>query len=204
MQTRTFIVRRAKRIFSGLGLAAIAGVIAGSGVSCSSSKTRSPEEIAPVVDYTAERRSVSATLDTFHAAAAKADFATYTACFAPDLVFLGTDPKERWRNAEFTAFTKSYFDQGKGWTYTLVPGSRTVTVDQPQVATSQDGERMGGVVTTAWFDEMLENEKYGLCRGSGVMRKIGGRWLVSQYNLAFSVPNEVAEKVVQLNKSVVR
>jgi hypothetical protein len=55
---------------------------------------------------------------------------------------------------------------------------------------------------TAWFDEMLMNEKYGLCRGSGVLRKLGGRWLVSQYNLSFPVPNEVADKVVQLNRTV--
>ncbi len=148
-----------------------------------------------MVDFTAERRSVAATLDAFHASAAKADLAAYSACFAPDLVFLGTDPKERWNNAEFTAFAKSHFDQGKGWTYTLVPGSRTVTVDQPL---------LGAGVTTAWFDEMLENESYGRCRGSGVLRKIGGRWLVSQYNLAFSVPNEVAEKVVQLNRSAAK
>ena len=148
-----------------------------------------------MVDFNAERRGVAATLDTFHASAAKADLAAYAACFAPDLVFLGTDPKERWNNVEFTAFAKSHFDQKQGWTYTLVPGSRTVTVDQPQ---------LGGGVTTAWFDEMLENEKYGRCRGSGVLRKIGGRWLVSQYNLAFSVPNEVAEKVVQLNRAAGR
>lgn len=143
---------------------------------------------------------MSATLDIFHAAAAKADLAAYTACFAPDLVFMGTDPKERWNNFEFTAFAKSYFEQGKGWAYNLVPGSRTVTVDQPQAASGV----VGVGATTAWFDEMLDNESYGRCRGSGVLRKIGGRWLVSQYNLAFSVPNEVASKVVQLNRTVVR
>lgn len=167
--------------------------------SCTSSTTKDAQERERtlVVDFNAERRGAAATLDTFHAAAAKADFAAYTACFAPDLVFLGTDPKERWKCAEFTAFTKSHFDEGNGWTYILVPGSRTVTVDQPQAGP-------GGGVTTAWFDEMLENEKYGRCRGSGVMRKIGGRWLVSQYNLAFSVPNEVAEKVVQLNRAAGR
>lgn len=153
---------------------------------CKSSETKAEEERvkALTVDYASERRAAGATLDAFHAAASKANLPAYTACFAPDMVFLGTDPRERWNAAEFTAFAKSYFDQGKGWTYTLGPAGRSVTIDP-------DG-------STAWFDESLLNEKYGQCRGSGVLRKIGGRWLICQYNLAFTVPNDAADKVVQI------
>lgn len=177
-------------------LIVLAGVLVaalGAPIGCSPSKAEKAEEErlkALVVDFSAERRGVNTTLDAMHAAAAKADFNAYTICFAPDLVFLGTDPKERWNNAEFTKFVRHYFDQGQGWAYALVPESRSIVIEQ------------GG--TTAWFDEMLMNDKYGLCRGSGVLRKLGGRWLVSQYNLSFPVPNEVADKVVQLNKAAGR
>jgi hypothetical protein len=159
------------------------------GAGCKSSQTKAEEDRlkALAVDFAAERRAAGATLDAFHSAASKANLAAYTACFAPDLVFLGTDASERWNAAEFTAFAKSYFDQGKGWTYTLGPAGRFITIDP-------DG-------STAWFDESLVNEKYGQCRGSGVLRKIGGKWLISQYNLAFTVPNDAADRVVQIIKA---
>ncbi|XVJ60613.1 MAG: nuclear transport factor 2 family protein [Tepidisphaera sp.] len=169
----------------------LAVVAVGGQVSCSSGKAAKAEEErlkALIVDFSAERRGVNTTLDAMHAAAAKADLGGYLGCFAPDLIFLGTDPKERWNSAEFAKFVKHYFDQGQGWAYALVPESRNVVIEQAG--------------NTAWFDEMLMNEKYGLCRGSGVLRKLGGRWLVSQYNLSFPVPNEVADKVVQLNRTV--
>lgn len=165
-------------------------VLLGGQVSCSSGKAEKAEEErlkALIVDFSAERRGVTATLDAMHAAAAKADYNAYTICFAPDLVFLGTDPKERWNNAEFAKFVKHYFDQGQGWEYKVVSESRNIVIEQAG--------------NTAWFDEMLMNEKYGLCRGTGVLRKLGGRWLVSQYNLSLPVVNEVAEKVVQLNRA---
>jgi ketosteroid isomerase-like protein len=157
----------------------------------SAAEKRENERIkALVVDAAAERRAVSDRLDSFHSAAAAADYAAYTACFAPDLIFLGTDPGERWNNAEFSSFAKSYFDVGKGWTYTLVPGSRNVSVDQS-----------GSV---AWFDEMLDSEKYGVCRGTGVARKIGGGWHLAQYSLSFPVLNEVADRVVQINRAAAK
>ena len=47
--------------------------------------------------------------------------------------------------------------------------------------------------STAWFDEVLENEKYGLCRGSGVLVLRDDAWRIAQYNLTFLVPNELVE-----------
>ena len=94
-------------------------------------------------------------LDEFHAAAAAADEERYLSTLAPDAVFLGTAPGERWAGAAWRDFVHSYFSRGKGWTY--APSARSV-----QVA---DDDRI------AWFDETVENEHYGSCRGTGVVRQ---------------------------------
>lgn len=131
--------------------------------------------------------AITGTLDALHAAAAKGDGAAYFKLFAPDAVFLGTDATERWTLAEFKAYAQQRFDQGTGWTYTLVPGSRHITI--------ADGS------TIAWFDELLDNAKYGRCRGTGVLRRIDNEWKIAQYNLTFTIPNEVASAVVALVKA---
>ena len=41
---------------------------------------------------------------------------------------------------------------------------------------------------TAWFDETVENEHYGACRGTGVLRRDGDEWRIAQYNLTIPVP----------------
>jgi hypothetical protein len=56
----------------------------------------------------------------------------------------------------------------------------------------------GGV---AWFDEALENEKYGTCRGTGVLRRIDGQWRIAQYHLTVPVPNDLLERVVKMIKA---
>jgi hypothetical protein len=133
-----------------------------------------------------EAQSIAATLDAFHAAASKADFNGYFSLFAPDGVFLGTDATERWTVEEFKAYAKPSFDKGHGWTYAAVEGKRFITI-------ADDGK-------IAWFDELLINAKYGSCRGSGVLRRIGDNWRIAQYNLAFMIPNDVAKDVVALIK----
>lgn len=139
----------------------------------------------PVADTQAAKDAVSKELDDLHDAAAKADEARYFAHFTKDAVFLGTDATERWTTTEFHAWAKPYFAKGTAWTYT----SR-----RREVFISQAGD-------AAWFDEDLENAKLGACRGSGVLVKEGGRWLVAQYNLSLPVPNELALKVVDMIKS---
>ena len=47
------------------------------------------------------------------------------------------------------------------------------------------------------FDELLENEKYGTCRGSGVLIATPEGWRIAQYNLTFVVPNDIALEVVK-------
>ena len=126
---------------------------------------------APASDPAAEAGRV---LDELHAAAAAADGARYFSLFAPDAVFLGTDAKERWTVEEFRAYAEPFFAKGKGWTY--VPRDRHLFL-------AEDGR-------TAWFDERVDNERYGELRGTGVLRLVEGSWRVAQYNLAFPVPNE--------------
>ena len=129
------------------------------------------------------RYAVDQTLDDFHKAASDADEARYFGHFASDAVFIGTDASERWDVKTFREYAHPHFAAGKGWTYT--PRNRSVVVQ-------------GNI---AWFDELLDNAKYGVCRGSGVLRKERGRWKIVQYNLSMPIPNDVALKVVDLIRS---
>lgn len=123
---------------------------------------------------------VETVLDAFHDAAARADEPAYFALLADSAVFLGTDATERWTKEEFLAFARPHFASGKGWRF--VPRDR-------QVALSADGR-------VAWFDELLDSESYGECRGTGVLERIGDHWLIQQYHLTIPVPNELAREVV--------
>jgi len=127
-------------------------------------------------------RDVEATLNRFHEAASRADGATYFALFAPEGIFIGTDASERWTVDQFRAYAMPYFLRGHGWTY--VPRERHVQL-------SPHGD-------IAWFDEILDNKNYGVCRGSGVLRRVGGAWLICQYHLTIPLPNHLAEKIVKL------
>jgi hypothetical protein len=126
--------------------------------------------------------AAAATLDALHADAARADGAAWFAHFAPEARYVGTDATEHWDLDALHAFADPYFARGKGWTF--VPGDRWLTF-------SPAGD-------VAWFEERLDNAKYGATRGSGVLLWRGGRWLVAQYVLSFAVPNERAEEVVAL------
>ncbi len=132
-------------------------------------------------DEDGETQRVVAVLDDFHAAASEADEERYFGHFGPDAVFLGTDPEERWTQAEFRDYVHPYFARGQGWTYKAT--SRHVLL-------SADG-------STAWFDEMLFNEKYGVCRGTGVLQLRDGAWKIEQYNLSIPIPNDLALEVVE-------
>lgn len=127
------------------------------------------------------RQAVEAVLADFHRAAAEADGTRYFAHFAPGAVFLGTDAGERWSVTEFKAYAEPFFSAGQGWTY---------------VATERH-VGLSAEATVAWFDERLHNEKYGEVRGSGVLRRGDDRWRIVQYNLAFPVPNDLAEELVE-------
>lgn len=126
-------------------------------------------------------QDVSKVLDDLHLAAAKADGEVYFNLFHPDAIYIGTDASETWTLEQFKSFAKPYFDQGKGWLYT--PTERKITL-------SERGN-------TAWFVELLWNEKYGQSRGTGVLVKEANGWKVAQYHLTFPIPNELAKEITQ-------
>jgi ketosteroid isomerase-like protein len=119
-------------------------------------------------------------LDDFHDAAARADEQRYFLHFAPDGVFLGTDARERWDVPAFRAYAHPHFAQGKGWSFRGV---------RRRIAVRGD---------IAWFEEDLETQNLGPARGSGVLVRAGARWLVEQYVLSITVPNERFKDVREL------
>ena len=123
---------------------------------------------------------IAKAIDDFHDAAAKADATRYFAHLTADAVFLGTDAAERWTKEQFEAFAKPYFDEGKGWAYKSTKRHVSVAADKSH----------------AFFDELLQNEHYGVCRGSGVLRLEEGRWRIAQYNLSIPMPNALAKEFV--------
>ncbi len=122
---------------------------------------------------------INATLNELHDAASKADGARYFKLFTDDAFYIGTDASERWTIKEFRAFAEPYFAKGTGWTYR--PINRNVVVaDLP-------------CQCVAWFDELLDSQSYGTSRGTGVLMKKKGKWLISQYALTFPIPNDLSK-----------
>jgi hypothetical protein len=117
---------------------------------------------------------VAAVLDDFHDAAARADEDRYFGHLDSDSIFLGTDAKERWDKAAFQAYAHPHFAKGKAWTFRAA---------HRDVVIGKSGD-------IAWFDESLATEKLGPARGSGVLVKRNGKWVILQYNLTLTVPNE--------------
>ena len=148
-------------------------------VGCAS--TNQPHSGSGMTAVDPDRRAISAVLDDFHAAASKADGERYFAHFAPDAVFLGTDDTERWTVSQFRAYADPHFSKGQGWTYTTA--TRFISL-------APDGR-------SAWFDEQLDNAKYGRCRGSGILVKHEGAWRIAQYNLTVPIPNDLLPEVAQ-------
>ena len=128
-----------------------------------------------------EDHLINKTLDQFHQAAAQANAQEYLNLLTDDAIFLGTDAGERWTKKQFTAFVLPYFNQGKGWLY--VAKERNISLLKNDVI--------------AFFDEILVNKKYGVCRGTGVLIKTKQGWKISQYNLSIMIPNGVAIEVVK-------
>lgn len=120
-------------------------------------------------------------LDNFHLAASEANFESYFNLLSEHAIFLGTDGAERWTKKEFMDYVKPHFERGNGWTY--IASERKITETT--------------LNSVFIFDEKLFNEKYGYCRGTGVLIKNGSEWKIAQYNLSIPVPNAIALDVVK-------
>ena len=164
--------------------------------------------------------TVDDTLDRMHTAAANADFEAYFDCFIPNGYFIGTDSTERWNIIpDFYNYTKPYFDQGTGWTYT--PISRHITYLNNETLSLASGIANTNTsattlpppktATVALFDEILSHERFGITRNSGVMmlqqqqqqpstllQENTCSWKIVQYHLTIPIPNQCVDTVVQI------
>jgi hypothetical protein len=122
-------------------------------------------------------------LDSWHKNAAETNFEAYFNAMTSNGVFIGTDASENWKTPEFKDFSKPYFDKGKAWNFT--PVERNVYFDP------------NGKI--AWFDELLDTWM-GVCRGSGVLRKIDDSWKIAHYVLSLTTPNDNVQEIIKLNK----
>jgi hypothetical protein len=127
----------------------------------------------------ASESQVNQVLNSFHKAAANADGESYFSLLAENSTFIGTDIKETWSKAQFQNYAMPYFNKGQGWKY--VSRERHIYFNSNK--------------DTAWFDELLFNKSLGNTRGSGVLEKQNGKWLITQYHLTVPIPNEIVDDV---------
>ncbi|PHS07826.1 MAG: hypothetical protein COA88_07975 [Kordia sp.] len=130
-----------------------------------------------------EKKAINTTLDNWHKAAAEANFETYFNLMSDDGVFIGTDATENWQNNAFKAFSKPYFDKGKAWDFTAI---------ERNIYTNKTND-------FAWFDELLDTQMK-ICRGSGVLEKVNGKWKIKHYVLSITIPNKDVEKIIEIKK----
>ena len=141
---------------------------------------------APVARADLSNGSIETMLREFHHRAAVADFDGYFDLFHPSGVFLGTDATERWSVAEFKDFARPHFQREPAWVFT--PKEQQVTI-------ASSGE-------FAWFEEVLESESYGECRGTGVVVRVDDGWKIGQYNLTVPIPNDLLREFVERIRGV--
>ena len=132
-----------------------------------------------------EQEQITIVLDNWHKAAADANAKLYFEALTDDAVFVGTDATENWNKKEFEAFAKPYFDKGKAWDFK--PLERHIYLSKDQ--------------KTAWFDELLDTWMK-VCRGSGVMIKVGNEWKIQHYVLSMTVPNDNTNEVIKIKASI--
>ena len=136
-------------------------------------------------NQTISKANIKVTLDSWHKAAADANYNDYFALMADDAVFIGTDATENWDKKAFQAYSKPHFDKGKAWNFTVL--ERHIYFDKTG--------------KTAWFDELL-NTQMKICRGSGVLVKIGAEWKIKQYVLSMTIPNENSNEVIKVKSTL--
>ncbi len=130
-------------------------------------------------------QDITKVLDNWHFAAANAKFDDYMSAMTNDAIYIGTDATENWTKPQFMAFAKPYFDKGKAWSFTAL---------QRHIYLSKDQK-------TAWFDELL-NTQMKICRGSGVLIKIGKSWKIKHYVLSMTIPNDNSNEVVKIKTPI--
>jgi hypothetical protein len=148
-------------------------------VACNESSTK---QTPPTANDMAQ---IASMLDSFNVAAANADYNRYFNFYTEDATFNGTDATENWDKAAFMVWAKPFFDKKKTWNFTAI--ARNIYT--------------GKYADIAWFEELL-NTQMKICRGSGVVVKVGNDWKVQQYVLSTSIPNAVLDSVIKIKAPV--
>ena len=132
------------------------------------------------------RYEIDFSLNSWHKAAAEANFNNYFNAMTEDAIYIGTDPTENWNKEEFIKFAKPYFDRGRAWNFTAL---------ERNVYFSSD-------MKTVWFDELL-NTQMKICRGSGVLvLDEKGNWKIKHYVLSMTIPNDNTDEVVKIKSLI--
>ena len=132
-----------------------------------------------------EKDKINQTVDAWHKAAADVKFDTYFSALSDDAIYIGTDATENWTKKEFQVWAKPFFDKGTTWNFTAL--ERHIFFDK------------SGKI--AWFDELL-NTQMKICRGSGVLVKVGKEWKIQHYVLSMTIPNDEVDAVTKLKSPV--
>jgi hypothetical protein len=132
-----------------------------------------------------DKKKINITLDSWHKAAANAEFDNYFSYMTSNGVFIGTDASENWQLEAFKTFSKPFFDKGKAWSFKSL--QRNIYFDKSQ--------------NTAWFDELLDTQMK-ICRGSGVLIKVGNDWKIAHYVLSMTIPNDNTNEVVKIKEKI--
>lgn len=138
-----------------------------------------------IISFAQPETQIAATLDRWHKAAANAKFDNYFSLMTNNAIFIGTDATENWNKTQFKVFAKPYFDKGKAWIFTSL---------ERHIYLSKDKKM-------AWFDELL-NTQMKICRGSGVMLKVGNDWKIQHYVLSMTIPNENTTEIVKIKSAI--
>ena len=132
-----------------------------------------------------QKKHVNKVLDDLNLYASAADFKNYFDLYAEESTFIGTDANEIWTKKEFMDYARAPFEKAKAWSFTSL--KRNITF-------SNDGKY-------AWFDELLDTQMK-LCRGSGVLEKIGNQWKIKQYVLSMTIPNDVNKEIIKIKTPI--
>jgi len=149
-------------------------------ISCN---TERAEQKVIEFDVQKTKKELHQLIDTWHKAAANANFEAYFSKMTSDGIFIGTDASENWQMEAFKTFSKPYFDKGKAWSFIAL---------ERNIYFSKDNN-------IAWFDELLDTQME-LCRGSGILRKENNQWKIAHYVLSIAIPNDNVKAVIQLKK----
>ena len=130
-----------------------------------------------------QKQQINQIMNKWHKDAKEANYDAFFNRMSDSASYVGTDEKETWNKKEFQTFAKPFFDKKQTWNFKTIKRSVYFSKDK----------------NIAWFDEVLETWM-GVCRGSGVLEKENGDWLIKHYVLSVTIPNDKIQKVVTIKK----